>query len=183
MLLRSCVTTPTWLSKTLKPEITISGSGPSSEGYGKTTITTKKLPTDSEYVSLRHIHFWNKFRNKDRDRPIMLYHQQCKCKHCRVCTDIPVDWSASTKYWDNYYKQFNPKLAKPSLGTCAVFSAVERWKPKTIGLIGFDWILDGNPDWFHDAEKERQAILSLTNIVDLRDGSQIQMQLRRDNGI
>lgn len=136
------------------------------------------MPTDSEYVSLRHIHFWHTFRARDKQRPIMLYHEKCKCKHCRACIDIPVEWAASKKYWDSYYKQFNPKFAKPSLGTCAVFSAVERWKPDTIGLIGFDWVLDVNKDWFHDAEKEKQAILSLTNIVDLRDGTELLRTVR-----
>lgn len=148
--------------------LTISGSGPSSEGYGKTTVTTKKLPTDSDYVSLRHVHFWNAFTKVNRQRPILLYYRKCNCKYCKECKEIPVEWAANKTYWDDYYKRFNPKNNKPSLGTCAVFSVVERWTPKTIGLIGFDWILDGNPDWIHDADAEKRAILSLVDVVDLR---------------
>jgi hypothetical protein len=60
---------------------------------------------------------------------------------------------------------------KPSLGLCAVMGVVERWKPSEIGLIGYDWVLDGNPEWGHDAEAERRCIESLVKIVDLRRGS------------
>jgi hypothetical protein len=44
----------------------------------------------------------------------------------------------------------------------------ERWKPEKVGLIGFDWVLDGNPDWDHDAIAERACIESLVEVVDLR---------------
>lgn len=149
---------------------TIAAAGPSSRNCGKVDVVTRSPhPTkdhssrgnyeiSADYVCTRFMHTYS------GDLPTMLYKCDCKCKKCNRTPE----WSANWKYWDNYYKQFNPK-AKPSLGTCAVFSVVERWKPKTIGLIGFDWILDGNTDWFHDAKKERQAILSLTNIVDLRN--------------
>jgi hypothetical protein len=71
-----------------------------------------------------------------------------------------------SRRWDTYYKQFSKK--KPSSGLCAVFGVIERWEPKTIGLIGFDWILDGITGWQHDADAEKQAILSLVTIEDLR---------------
>jgi hypothetical protein len=49
-----------------------------------------------------------------------------------------------------------------------VFGVVERWQPETVGLIGFDWVLDGYEDWIHDAVAERKCIESLVDIVDLR---------------
>lgn len=85
------------------------------------------------------------------------------------------DYCADSKRWNAYYKRFTrphrlPQRSKPSSGLCAVFCVVERWQPHTVGLIGFDWILDGNPKWEHDAIAEKRCIESLVNIVDLRHG-------------
>lgn len=78
-------------------------------------------------------------------------------------------WFCDSLRWNEYYRQFS--MTKPSSGLCAVFGVVERWQPTTIGLIGFDWVLDGYPEWQpHDADAERQAILSLVKIEDLRIG-------------
>lgn len=79
-------------------------------------------------------------------------------------------YQADYKYWDQYFLTFKPKriTKKPSTGTCAVFCSYERWKPEKIGLIGFDWILDGDKDWNHDPEAEKRCIESLVEIVDLR---------------
>ena len=82
-------------------------------------------------------------------------------------------WVADWRKWDDYYRSFKPSVKDPSSGTCAVYSVVERWKPDRIGLIGFDYVLDNNRDWFHDAEAELKSIERLVNIIDLRDGSEI----------
>lgn len=82
--------------------------------------------------------------------------------------------------WTEYFQGFagggkKPKMWKPSIGTMAVYMAFERWRPEEIGLIGLDWVLDGNPDWFHDAAAEKKSIEALpVKIIDLRD--------RRDQG-
>ena len=79
-------------------------------------------------------------------------------------------WSAQEKGWFHYFDQFKPKLYKPSIGTMAVFMAFERWGPEKIGLIGFDWVLDNNAEWFHDSRAEREAINALgVEIIDLRN--------------
>ncbi len=149
--------------------ISIAGSGPSVENYDKPVdIATKKRSVSSKYIYVPHIHFWHEFSKKDKAKLLWVQKRTCDCKKCRDC-EAPIDYALDWRYWYGYYQTFNPKNRKPSTGTQAVFAAVQRWKPETIGLIGFDWVLDGNPDWFHDAEKERQAILSLTNIVDLRN--------------
>jgi hypothetical protein len=94
----------------------------------------------------------------------MIYYNRGEC-NCGKCQSIE-RYTINSRRWDKYYKDFSKK--KPSSGLCAVFGVVERWRPKTIGLIGFDGILDGYPDWIHDANAEKQAILSLVKIEDLR---------------
>jgi hypothetical protein len=152
--------------------LTIAGSGPSAEGYGKVTIATKKISADADYIYVPHIHFWHTFPIRYRTTPLMVQKKTCTCKKCGDC-GAPIDYALNWRAWYDYYAQFKPKFNKPSTGTQAVMAAVQRWQPETIGLIGFDWILDGNPGWFHDAEKERHAILTLTNIRDLRDDTYI----------
>jgi hypothetical protein len=49
-----------------------------------------------------------------------------------------------------------------------VFAVVERWQPERVGLIGFDWVLDGYKGWPHDSLNELRCMQSLTEIVDLR---------------
>lgn len=166
--------------------MTIAGSGPSAKGYGHVDIATKKGTCTSDYVAARHSFFWYRWPRQGNEK-LLVYNRTCDCMKCRDC-QAPIDWDASHAIWDDYFLSFNPKpmnvhgVRKASLGALAVFMAVERWKPKTIGLIGFDWILDGNPDWAHDAQKERQAILSLTNIVDLRNDKFIR-RIRPEGGV
>lgn len=77
-------------------------------------------------------------------------------------------WVADHEYWDRYFRSFNPKHKDPSSGTCAIFCCVERFNLSEIGVIGLDWVLDGNDAWLHDAKAERAAIESLVKIIDLR---------------
>ena len=73
-----------------------------------------------------------------------------------------------------YFGFYKPKFPKPSAGTIAVYMAFERWNPERIELIGMDWVIDGNPGWFHDAEVELRSIKDLgVELIDLRDGSTI----------
>jgi hypothetical protein len=79
-------------------------------------------------------------------------------------------WRADYKKWEQYFKQFKPKKHHdPSSGTCAAFCAIERWNPTEIGLIGMDWVLDGNKEWFHDARAELECLQSLVKVIDLRE--------------
>jgi hypothetical protein len=83
-------------------------------------------------------------------------------------------WSEYCNQWLKYFKSFGGKFPKPSAGTLAVYMAYERWNPERIELIGMDWVLDGNPDWFHDARAELESIKRLdVELIDLRDGSTI----------
>ena len=151
---------------TTKSYLTIAGSGPSVDGR-HVDIATKKRSCPSDYICSRYIHFWHKFPKADKAKPLLLYKGHCSCRKCRECR-IP-EWRANWKKWDAYYRQFS--AVKPSLGLCAVFCAVERWSPTTIGVIGFDSVLDGHEGWRHDAGAERACMLSLVNIKDLRDDS------------
>ena len=92
----------------------------------------------------------------------MVYYNRGECN----CGECPIPYVIDSKYWDGYYKQFSKK--KPSSGLCAVFGTIERWAPETIGLIGFDWVLDGFQDWQHDSIAELKCIRSLCNVKDLR---------------
>ena len=139
--------------------ITIAGSGPSAKDYPFVTVATKKRSVPSDYVFCRF-----GFQHQG-DEPLMLYYKRL--------SDSKKAWFCNAQKWDDYYKQFvrsksPPQRVKPSLGTCAVMGVVERWNPSDIGLIGFDNILDGNPEWPHDAIAERRCIESLVNIIDLR---------------
>lgn len=140
--------------------ITVAGSGPSSNNYGHVTIATKKRPCPSDYLMCRF-----SVQDQIHDRPLMVYYRR---------GHDPESYACDSRRWDKYFSQFvrykqPPQKCKPSLGTCAVFAAIERWNPDEIGLIGFDNILDGNDEWLHDALAERRCIESLTRIVDLRD--------------
>jgi len=148
--------------------MTIAGSGPSTELIEHVDVATKKRSVKSDYVFYRFpfIYEHKGFGGKGDLTPLMIYHNRGGCS-CRGCPQCKVEkYFIDSRRWDNYYKQFSKK--KPSTGLCAVFGVIERWEPKTIGLIGFDWILDGNPGWTHDAEAEKQAILSLVILKDLR---------------
>ena len=64
---------------------------------------------------------------------------------------------------------FGPvKHPDPSSGACAVYSVIECYNPENIGLVGFDYVLDNNTDWMHDARAELRSIEALVNIIDLR---------------
>jgi len=146
--------------------ITIAGSGPSTELIKHVDVATKKRSITSDHVFCR-FPFAHNLKNKGDATPLMIYYNRGRCG-CGQCGHIE-RYLIDSRRWNSYYKQFSKR--KPSSGLCAVFGAVERWEPKTIGLIGFDWILDGNPGWTHDASAEKQAILSLVNIEDLRNDS------------
>ena len=137
--------------------ITIAGSGPSSDRVEHVTVATKTRSVPSDYLFCRFAH-----HIKNNDLPVMIYYLRGSS-----CIRSVEKYIVDSVRWNEYYKQFS--TAKPSSGLCAVFGVIERWAPKIIGLIGFDWILDGNKDWQpHDADAEKQAILSLVNINDLR---------------
>lgn len=155
--------------------ITIAGSGPSALTVDRVTVATKKRSVPSDYVFARFMHNYTRYKRKD-ETPLMLFYGRCTCGKCDEC-NVPV-YRCDHQRWRKYHKQFvrqtrPPQRIKPSSGLCAVYAVVERWEPETIGLIGFDWILDGNPDWEHDAIAERNAILSLVNVKDLRNGNVI----------
>ena len=139
--------------------ITIAGSGPSTKLVDHVTVATKKRSVDSDYIFCR-FPFAHDLGGKGDDTPLMIYYNRGS-----GAEDVE-KYTIDSKRWDAYYKQFSKK--KPSSGLCAVFGTIERWEPKTIGLIGFEWVLDGNPQWQHDSQAEKQAILSLVSIKDLR---------------
>jgi len=154
-----------FMRKNSSATITIAGSGPSTELVSHVTIATKKRSVSSDYVFCR-FPFAHNLKGRGDDTPLMIYYNRGECGcGCEKIEKYLVD----SRRWDAYYKQFSK--AKPSSGLCAVFGTIDRWAPKTIGLIGFDWVLDGNPGWQHDAQAEKQAILSLVNIKDLRNDS------------
>lgn len=157
--------------------ITIAGSGPSCGNYGKSvTIATKKRSLPSEWLFCR---FGFQYQKGGKElMPLLLYFSRCHCNYafCPVCNDrgIQIHKMDSAK-WDDYWAKFVRKKKayygsqkKPSLGTCAVFAAVERWGVDEVGVIGYDNILDGNTDWIHDPIAEKRCIESLVNVVDLR---------------
>lgn len=154
------------LKSSASPVITIAGSGPSSQEYGQpVTIATKKRPLPSDYVFCRF-----GFQADKHKVPLMLYYKRSQGRSYKDRKEI---WYCDSEKWDKYWSQFirmksPPQRVKPSLGTCAVMAAVERWGCKEIGLIGFDNILDGNTEWEHDAIAEKRCIESLVNIIDLR---------------
>lgn len=159
--------------------LTIAGSGPSTALVDHVDVATKKQSVPSDYVFCCFPH------NYKGGPPLMLYRKGCGCGKCKACR--AETYYCDSKHWDKYYSNFwrsrrPPQRTKPSTGLCAVFGVVERWAPKTIGLIGFDWILDGNPEWDHDAIAEKQAILSLVNIKDLRNGAFIR-RVRPEGGV
>lgn len=158
--------------------ITIAGSGPSCANYGKSvTIATKKRSLPSDYVMCR---FGFQYKKGGKEKlPLLLFFKRCQCRslECPVCSDLGVDiYQMDTERWEDYWSRFVRKgyLApsrKPSLGTCAVFAAVERFGVDEVGVIGLDYILDENmKDWNHDAYAEKRCIESLVNVIDLRSG-------------
>jgi hypothetical protein len=110
--------------------------------------------------------------------PLMLYFNRCHCNYdfCPVCNDRGIDvYRMDTDRWQDYWSGFVRKKhayygsqLKPSLGTCAVFAAVDKFGVDEVGVIGYDYILDGGGDWIHDAVAEKRCIESLVNVIDLR---------------
>jgi len=150
--------------------ITIAGSGPSTAQVEHVTVATKKRSVSSDYVFCAFMWQYLKWRPKHDTAELMLYYKRMT-EDMSTCK-VPV-WFCDFKRWNAYYQRFvrakrPPQRTKPSLGTCAVFGVVERWNPDTVGLIGYDWILDGNTDWPHDAIAEKACIESLVKIKDLR---------------
>ena len=151
----------------MSPMITIAGSGPSTSQIEHVTVATKRRGVPSDYIFLRFLHSWRLYTPEEKQTPLMVYykHNQFEC---------PVEkYYCDSARWDGYFKRFvrskrPPQRTKPSSGLCAVFGVIERWNPPSIGLIGFDWVLDGNPEWEHDAVAEKACIESLIDIVDLR---------------
>lgn len=144
--------------------ITIAGSGPSTALVDHVTVATKKRSVSSDYVALRFMH--NNQRYRSSGTPLMVYYRRGDNGYLGQIWRPRTDWNA-------YYRRFvrsqrPPQRSKPSSGLCAVLMSYERWKPEKVGLIGFDWVLDGNPDWDHDAIAERACIESLVEVVDLR---------------
>ena len=149
--------------------ITIAGSGPSAIDYPFVTVATKKRSVPSDYLFCRFPFAYS--LRQGETIPMMVYYNRggCECKNCPQCKVSR--YVVNSAYWDDYYSRFSKK--KPSSGLCAVFAAVERWEPSTIGLIGFDWVLGQYTDWQHDSVAELRCIRSLVNVVDLRDGKKI----------
>jgi hypothetical protein len=57
--------------------------------------------------------------------------------------------------WGRYYRQFSDR--KPTTGLCAVFCAIERLDPRSIGLIGFDRMLNPHREtvkWWESTERQ-----------------------------
>jgi hypothetical protein len=155
--------------------VVVAGSGPSTEGYeGEVTITTKKRTLPAPYIAASSPNYFYRWRdtfyNDEPSKGMIFRRSPMKYQGKEVAG---MWFSEFEKGWQQkYYAQFKPKFPKPSIGTLAVFMAVERWAPEKIGLIGMDWVLDGNEQWFHDAAKEKEAIINLpVEIIDLRDGS------------
>ena len=152
----------------LRPYVTIAGSGPSVEGWTEpVTIATKKRSVPSEFVAASTLNHLDRWRDRDGEH----FNHTDKGMVFRGGKEGSgrLWWSAGEKAWTKYFQQFSPKFYKPSIGTLAVFMAYERWGPERIGLIGLDDVLDGNDEWFHDARAEREAIMALdTEIIDLR---------------
>ena len=153
--------------------MTIAGSGPSTEGFEHVDVATKKCSVASDYVFCRFLFSYHRY--SDHSLPVMLYYKRTD-PSCEKCVQVP-KWYANERFWNLYYQKFSK--AKPSTGLCTVFGVMERWSPKTIGLIGFDWVLDGYTDWDHDSNAEKECMLSLTEIKDLRNGEIISPSIRR----
>lgn len=141
------------------PLLIVAGSGPSAEGFEHANVCTKKHSVSADYLCARHIY------QRIDGMPFMCY----KWLDVIPARDTTGVWKADHNHWDTYFRTFKPKHEDPSSGTCAVFSVIERWGPKTIGLIGFDFVLDKNKNWFHDAVAEYKAITGLVEVIDLRN--------------
>ena len=133
------------------------------------TVVTIKWPTkNTKILAGRHI----SSRQNGPDYPFLCYKWNPplaepggKWNHVPRDNITEANWA----YWDEYYRSFGPvKHPDPSSGACAVYSVIECYNPENIGLVGFDYVLDNNTDWMHDARAELRSIEALVNIIDLR---------------
>lgn len=167
--------------------VVIAGSGPSVLDYdGHVDVATKKMSAPADYQFARHQAWYYKVleenvtaREKGRKprwlQPrigFILYRNYETPNNKYPVEKIHNRYVADWKYWDSYFKSFRPnnQNKKPSVGCCAVMAVMEMWSPEKVGLIGFDWVLDGNKDWLHDSRAELECILSLADVEDLRTG-------------
>ena len=136
-------------------------------GLGHTVVSSKRPSPNTDFLSCRDIN-WRKPTYSDI--PFMCYKWMRPTKS-RTPSMNHV-WQADHKKWDALFKTFKPtKHDDPSSGTCAAFCAIERWEPEELGIIGMDWVMDGNKRWFHDARAELECLKSLVTIIDLREWS------------
>lgn len=134
---------------------------------GHTVISTKRPSFNTDYLCTRDIN-WRK--PSYSHIPFMCYKWMIPTKS--RMPNLENVWKADHKKWDKYFKSFKPKKhPDPSSGTCAALCAIERWEPEIIGIIGMDWVLDNNKEWFHDARAELEMLKTLVNIVDIREMS------------
>ena len=130
----------------------------------ETVVTIKRPTANTDYLCGRHISIRNHCPFLCYKWNPILGDRGGKFDHISRENIWQADWAK----WDNYFRSFDPKHTDPSSGTCAVYCVVERWKPENIGLIGFDYVLDNNTDWLHDARAELASIERIVNIIDLR---------------
>jgi len=138
---------------------------------GDDLVITIKWPTpNTDILAGRHI----SSRRNGPQYPFLCYRwnpplSEKKWQHIPRDNIIMCDWQK----WDAHYRSFGPvKHPDPSSGACAVYSVVECYNPDRLGLIGFDYVLDNNTDWMHDAKAELASIKSIVDIVDLRTPGQ-----------
>lgn len=131
-----------------------------------TVISVKYPSPNTDILCARHISFYHPSHLSKY--PFLCYKWPIWAKDKKHCPDYSRVWVADHAHWDKYFQSFNPKHPDPSSGTCAIFCVVERYAPKEIGVIGLDWLLDGNEDWLHDAKAELAAIRQVVKLVDLR---------------
>ena len=130
----------------------------------ETVVTIKWATANTDYLCARHI-------SHKRKQPFLCYKWNPPMGERGGKFDhIERDnlWQADWEKWDDHYRSFGGKHPDPSSGACAVYCVVERWQPENIGLIGFDYVLDNNTGWIHDARAELKSIESIVNIIDLR---------------
>lgn len=139
---------------------------------GDTVITVKRPTPNTDILAGRHI----SQRRNGPEYPFLCYKWNPPIgDRGGKFDDVPRDniTQANWQYWDEYFRSYDPKHPDPSSGTCAVYSVIERFAPDTIGLVGFDYVLDNNTEWLHDARAELDSITHLINVVDLRDRSEL----------
>ena len=135
---------------------------------GDTVITIKWPTKNTDILAGRHI----SSRRNGPEYPFLCYKWNPPMgERGGKFDDVPRDniTMCNWEQWDEFYRAFGPvKHPDPSSGTCAIYSVVECYNPPQIGLIGFDYVLDNNTDWMHDARAELASIKAIVDIIDLR---------------